>query len=134
MVVCGAVIVAFTLCFEQGVIPVAQPVDMAKAMTKWSTTDILPPEAYDRPYKGHTSIAIANSKEELQEKCNLTTAKMIACAWVDYKGTCTIVRRDDKFLEAMAMPVAWVLKHEMAHCNGWDKSHSGMRKPNKGDL
>jgi len=134
MIVCGAIIVAFTLCFEGGVTTVPQPVEPARAMAKWGSTDILPPETYDRPYKGNISVSIANSVEELQKRCDLTTPKMIACAWVDFKGTCTIVRRDDQHLAAMAMPIAWVLKHEMAHCNGWGKDHAGMRKPHKGDL
>lgn len=133
MVVCSAVLLAWGVCFQG--ISVPQPtVDTAAAMTKWGNVDLLPPEAYDRPYKGKISISVIDSKEGLETRCKLTTPKLIACAWTDSTGTCNILRRDDKYLESIAMPIAWVIKHETAHCNGWDKQHLGMRKPHKGDL
>jgi hypothetical protein len=41
---------------------------------------------------------------------------------------CAIIMLDDTFIRSLGWTTGHVLRHEMAHCNGWPPDHPGLRK------
>jgi hypothetical protein len=97
---------------------------------------VLPPEHYDYPYPGALTIIRASSEQEVRDLC--PTAKFgsigaLACrkGWDNY--SCTLVIATDDVIESWGFPPELVLRHELAHCNGWGQNHWGVRAWQKGD-
>jgi hypothetical protein len=83
-----------------------------------------PPAKYDVPYKGTLTIQLVFSFNDLQYYCHTSE---IACSDV-YTNRCNIY-----ILAPEARPIMYggeggyffSLRHELAHCNGWDAEHTG---------
>lgn len=91
---------------------------------------LLPPEEFDHPYDGHLMIEHARSEEEVRERCpgGNFPRHALACARVHkYAPMCIIVKVSDDTLRAHGYDPAVVMRHEIAHCNGWPADHKGAR-------
>lgn len=92
---------------------------------KWT----LPPVEYDRYYDGlELIIRIA---DDLLFECGLPRETTMGCA-KPRGNTCTIILREDAFIRSLGWTTAIVLRHEMAHCNGWPSNHPGLRHYSSG--
>ena len=88
---------------------------------------IVPPKEFDRPYEGELVITVARDQTHLSELCSGTRlppgSRALACA-ERTASTCKI------FLPPRAStdldwPLALIVRHEIAHCNGWAWDHPG---------
>ena len=96
--------------------------------------NILPPVEYDKPYTGELEIVRLASEQEIQAICKVSKSKY-ACAFRkeepvgEMAPKCRIFMLIDKQLRAYGSGFpALVMRHELGHCNGWDKDHKGGRK------
>jgi hypothetical protein len=88
-----------------------------------------PPAQYDHPYKGDLTI-IRTAMQHVQEMCPPFQPGVppVACATNDIPHTwCRIVLAHDDELKAIDWDPQQILRHEMAHCNGWPADHPGAR-------
>jgi hypothetical protein len=86
----------------------------------------LPPAEFDHPYTGKLTVLKEDNYVFIRHVCS-DTKNPIACSFRTY---------DDKTGETLSCliilgPDVWgderVLRHEMAHCNGWPGDHPGAR-------
>jgi hypothetical protein len=82
-----------------------------------------PPAEYDRPYQGQLLITQVVTVAELTAFCRGVSTSACARVGVDF---CHILMLQDEPASAE------VLRHELAHCNGWPKDHP--RPSPAGDL
>jgi hypothetical protein len=87
---------------------------------------VLPPEEYDHPYKGQTVISWKDSREEVRAVCNTPFAMGLGCAHLR-NDWCIITIARNPVLDAAGFTANVVLRHEIAHCNGWPKDHPNSR-------
>jgi hypothetical protein len=85
---------------------------------------ILPPAEFDRPFKGPVTIIRAATKEGVGKICNLPPT--LGCT-LEKGDRCTIVIADDDIIAATGFTTDIVRRHEVGHCNGWDKAHPNGR-------
>lgn len=86
----------------------------------------IPPAEYDRYYTGQLTIVTSPSIEDLWIHCPGVSSRAIGCA-LPGDAKCKIVILDDKLIRAIGSTTGHVLRHEMAHCNGWPSDHPGLR-------
>lgn len=86
-----------------------------------------PPHLYDHAYHGRV-IERVLPLAEARRVCAAMGAPADACAWVS-KGACHIVVPRNGPVHGLAPYV----RHERAHCNGWDHSGSGYAQSNLTD-
>ena len=84
---------------------------------------IVPPPEYDRAYKGHLIISRIDSTPEVGRLCGQTDP-MISCSQ-PRDNECDIIMATDDVIRTLGYSVDIVLRHEIAHCNGWPKDHPG---------
>src|SRR5262245_22195841 len=101
---------------------------LRSAHAEWTTT--MPPAEYDVPYTGELTIWRVQSQQGIRQHCwrATFTEHAIACtvhsrpypsAW------CDVYVLEDAILKKVGLTLAAVLRHELAHCNGWPGDHSG---------
>jgi hypothetical protein len=96
----------------------------------------IPPVEYDHPYSGKATVYYAS--DEIWTVCNIPKAEhppgsdLTGCAihrGSNVHGTteCTIIIAPETILKRWGLTYRIVLRHEIAHCNGWGKDHVGAR-------
>jgi hypothetical protein len=88
---------------------------------------VLPPE-YDHQYDGELVIVDAN-QQLVRDKCpnaKYTLGVALGCA---HRGAtyCWIYLAPKVDMKAAGFPRDLILRHEIAHCNGWPGDHRGAR-------
>jgi hypothetical protein len=82
----------------------------------------LPPEEFDREYKGELKI-VRGTQQQPRAACPNSFNpgwNAIGCAKRDLGGaTCTIYMLNDQGLQSIGWDVEIVFRHERAHCHGW---------------
>jgi hypothetical protein len=87
----------------------------------------LPPIEYDYPYTGKLTIERVTS-EQLMARCSAATAISLGCAFSG-SGNCFVLLVDDTSIKALGWTYDLLLRHELAHCNGWPAYHPGKKRP-----
>ena len=100
------------------------------ATSAYAGPKLLPPEEYDHPYAGKLKTIVVNSQADVRRMCpgigfNLGTA--LACTTRHMDERCTIVVVPDAEIRKAGYDPAFVMRHEIAHCNGWPPDHRGAR-------
>jgi hypothetical protein len=91
---------------------------------------LVPPPEFDYPYRGELTIVDALDQEQVRAKCpgaKFTIGVALACA-IRWPLSCTIVLAPEADLKAAGLPLDLVMRHELAHCNGWPSDHRGARQ------
>jgi hypothetical protein len=90
---------------------------------------ILPPLEFDKPYTGYL-LVVPLTKGEMAEKCPKTIYPItLACSFRNFTGpdTCKIYIISDRVIEEAGWTREIVMRHELAHCEGWLADHKGAR-------
>jgi hypothetical protein len=115
-----------------------------KTVDKWVTTAwpdppyfpsrarelrLAPPKEYDHPYTGPGVLRIiyAKSQDEVRQLCPRTVfpkAGAYGCAPSNYEG-CVVVIAPEADVKAVGLWMSLLIRHEIAHCNGWPGDHRG---------
>lgn len=93
---------------------------------------ILPPEEYDRPYKGHIIMVRPETMEETAKLCGNAKTNlgyMLACSYQWGDTLCRIIMAPNDEITKRGHKPEWVLRHEIGHCNNWPADHRGARRP-----
>jgi hypothetical protein len=85
----------------------------------------LPPAEYDHPYGGELKIIRVASQIAAKAACP-NIPRVFSCALVAPQK-CVIFLLSDEGLKELGFNPEYVLKHEIAHCNGWPGNHRGAR-------
>jgi hypothetical protein len=85
----------------------------------------LPPAQYDHPYSGTVEVVRVSTRAEAKAACP-NIVRPVGCARSVY-GKCLIFVLPDAELKRTGFNPEYVLKHEIAHCNGWPGEHPGAR-------
>jgi hypothetical protein len=91
----------------------------------------LPPVEYDKPYTGKLTIRRLATEEGVFATCLKAGEKKFACAAQPADNShsyCNIYIANDNILKKFHYHYAFVLRHELGHCNGWSGDHKGGRK------
>lgn len=96
---------------------------------------IAPPPEFDVPYTGKLTIWRTRSEQALRAIVNTGEPNWSGVAASGHNrkapGTpatiCDIYIVEDGALKARGWNLAWLLRHELAHCNGW-VGHAGGKK------
>jgi hypothetical protein len=86
----------------------------------------MPPVEYAVPYTGELTIWNVRSKEDMLQYCvagDQTNWTGTGCTKVYDKSHCVIWIIKDPRIHPTIM-----LRHELAHCNGWSTGHAGYQK------
>jgi hypothetical protein len=91
---------------------------------------VLPPPEYDHPYDGELIIARDVPPLLMRLACRTFTGPFLAptgCAGRDRPspGQCTIILAPVSYVHHIGWRYDYTLRHEIGHCNGWPKDHSG---------
>jgi hypothetical protein len=84
-----------------------------------------PPERFDHPYPGDVQINLMDSlfvgKECREWSGAPAPSDAAGCAWVadDSARTCVVVIA----ARTKKAPIEAIIRHEIAHCNGWPADH-----------
>ena len=90
-----------------------------------SATYIMPPPQYDKPYTGKATITYVNSAADVRDLCKRPTDPYaLACSYA-LGRTCWIIIGPKENIEAQGLTMRLVMRHELAHCNGWTQAHEG---------
>ena len=95
-----------------------------------SSIVLAPPAEYDRPFRGDL-IVIRISMQHIKEMCPPFQPGVppVACATHDNPATwCRVVLAHDDEFQAVGWRSDPILRHEIAHCNGWPADHPGARQ------
>jgi hypothetical protein len=92
----------------------------------------IPPAKYDHAFDGPLVVIEWGTPQETADKCGLKPSvpsnHIVGCAWPaavsPIPGSCVILHAYEKDLERFGLTVNGVLRHEIAHCNGWPSDHS----------
>jgi hypothetical protein len=91
---------------------------------------IMPPAEYDHPYKGKLLRYTAEDQAEIRSRCPRGSFHLIgvalACTYV-WPGFCIVAMVPDDRIRKAGFTPEIVLRHEIAHCNGWPGDHRGAR-------
>jgi hypothetical protein len=106
------------------VLSVLVTVSGAHAAEKATT---LPPVEFDKPFTGILEIVRIRNQQEIELACKASPRH--ACAWRQADGArCTIFMLPNEQLRSRGKnAVAFILRHELGHCNGWPGDHKGGR-------
>jgi hypothetical protein len=88
---------------------------LRRGVTAPTKKSLLPPPEYDRPYAGVLTVMVYDTVREVQEVCG---GPAVACA-VPMGGRCHIHIPRDYLIEDLYSTYDKVMRHEIAHCNGW---------------
>jgi hypothetical protein len=95
----------------------------AQAQSKFP---IIPPPEFDVPYKGELTITVLPTQEEVGRRCNTNPpqARRLGCAASSaWRDKCEILIVADKVFKGLDYTKAEIMRHELAHCNGWPGDH-----------
>jgi hypothetical protein len=86
----------------------------------------LPPVAYDHPVKGPVVVTDYENEAALRAACNIAppAGYLVGCARA---GNPCLILLGPVSPAFHGLTRNIVLRHEMAHCNGWPGDHPGMR-------
>jgi hypothetical protein len=96
-----------------------------KPKTWW----VAPPAEYDHPYDGELELRRMSPKEigiSCPAAAHSKIGAALACAFV-FTGSCSIYMAPDADIRKFGLTPEIVLRHELAHCNGWPGDHRGAR-------
>jgi hypothetical protein len=92
----------------------------------------MPPAEFDTPYTGELTILRMATEQDIRDACPDTDweksfqGRSTACTRVaSPRKQCWILIASDQALKARHQNYAAVLRHELAHCNGWPTDHKG---------
>jgi hypothetical protein len=93
----------------------------------------MPPVKYDKPYTGELIIGRVATQQEIRALCpeyNKLKTPATACTKTPHNDAtrCYIFIVSDQVLKTIGSNYALVLRHELAHCNGWPADHAGGKK------
>jgi hypothetical protein len=98
---------------------------------------LLPPEFYDRPYKGNKlTVTRVPTQAEVTKLCPPTVfPHKLGCAYMtggqakdESYAECRVILLADEVVASLGFTTPeFVLRHEIAHCNGWPATHIGAR-------
>jgi hypothetical protein len=101
------------------------------AMTVTAQAQLVPPAQYDKPYTGRLTVDTVPTQRALAEICPIAAARtpnLIGCAMRAHDGShCRIVLVAEGVVVALGSSRARIMRHEIAHCNGWPGDHPGGR-------
>lgn len=91
---------------------------------------LVPPEEYDHPYSGLGELRImeVESQDEVRRLCPWTVfpkAGAYGCTSVIPGLGCRVVLAPEADMKRVGVWRALILRHEIAHCNGWPGDHRG---------
>jgi hypothetical protein len=95
-----------------------------------------PPAEYDHPFMGRLRVIIVDDLKTLENRCHYSLiVPVVACArpravfgeQVEKGMDCVIVRFNDDIIVKDGGTVNVVMRHELAHCNGWPADHPRSR-------
>jgi hypothetical protein len=118
-----ALCVAFTLPWEPPPLQ-ARPAPHAvvgkpRIITTTVRGALFPPSQYDKPYDGELEIRFFSNAEDLEQACKgVDTHTACTTVSVDHKK-CWIFTETEDVIRRKGWTYAFVLRHELAHCNGW---------------
>jgi hypothetical protein len=80
---------------------------------------LLPPPKYDKPYNGELEIRLFSNVADVQQVC-INSHSDTGCTMLsaDHKH-CWIFLASEDILKRKGRNYAFVLRHELAHCNDW---------------
>src|SRR5262249_25631909 len=91
----------------------------------------MPPAEYDKPYTGELIIRRLTTEQDVRDACpkafKASQTRFSGCT-VRKETRCEFYIASDRALKALGMSYALVLRHELAHCNGWPWDHPGGKK------
>src|SRR5262249_55711364 len=88
---------------------------------------IYPPPEFDHPYAGELQI-IYPTTEEMKKLCPANEfGQRLGCARHPSQGHCLVVVGPEDELAAIGYSDVIVVRHEIAHCNGWRGNHPRIR-------
>lgn len=114
--------------------PVYPPVASVPPVTKTipRSTNVphyhtIPPAEYDHHYNGDLTINVTDSAAAMEAWCTGHSGQTtMACTRM--AGTrCIVLMRNDAFIKAFGWTSGLILRHELAHCNGWPADHPGLQ-------
>ena len=86
---------------------------------------LLPPKEFDHKYDGKLTVEYHSSKD-IYLRCSngnsqYRTGRMLGCTFRNFYGpdTCLVLIPTRDELEGYGWSYEIVLRHELAHCNGW---------------
>ena len=92
----------------------------------------MPPAEFDKPYTGELTILRMATEQDIRDACpdpdweKSFQGRSTACTRVaPPREQCWILIVSDQALKARHQNYAAVLRHELAHCNGWPVDHKG---------
>jgi hypothetical protein len=88
----------------------------------------LPPVEYDHPVKGPVVVVDYKNETALRAACNVypPAGYLVGCA-PQLGNPCQILLLGSVNPAVHGLTRNIVLRHEMAHCNGWPRTHEGIR-------
>ena len=97
---------------------------------------LVPPKVYDHPYVGPGVLRViyAKSQDEVRQLCPRTLfpkAGACRCAPTNSEGCVVVVRARRPTSRRSGHGCRFVIRHEIAHCNGWAGDHR-WRAPGRG--
>lgn len=121
-------LVLSTACLAEPNITILKTKPTVEAPRRYVT---IPPPEYDYPYKGKLVVQTV-TLEQLREQCSVATAMSLGCAFPS-ANSCRIILIDEYYIAARGWTKELMMRHELAHCNGWPGDHPGARKVYAGE-
>jgi hypothetical protein len=84
-----------------------------------------PPLEFDHPYSGDLYIIDNLSPADLHVRCQHHA--FLACASVHDTWCLIYIQRETDLFVYGGATINLVMRHEIGHCNGWNKEHTGAR-------
>jgi len=93
----------------------------------------MPPAKYDKPFTGgDLTIFRVATQQDIRDIClgfnKQKSLPATACSKTNQTTRCYIFVLTDQALKTIGSNYAIVLRHELAHCNGWPEDHAGGKK------
>ena len=86
-----------------------------------------PPVEFDHRYSGTLVTTVAKSAEEVGQECSIVL-EALGCSIRAAMGGCWIILAPEDIIKAHGWTREAVIRHEVAHCNGWHADHRGWRR------
>jgi hypothetical protein len=80
---------------------------------------LMPPPRYDKPFDGELSIVLFSSGDDIKRVCKGEARTGCTHRLPDGKK-CTLYVLSEEIAKREGKNFAFVLRHETAHCNGWN--------------
>ena len=85
-----------------------------------------PAVEFDRPHLGTLMMTIAKDAADLLTACGEDSKAALGCS-MRFPKWCLIILAPDDVIKSYGWTSQAVIRHEMAHCNGWPADHRGWR-------